>query len=285
MRLCVPRRGGRQRPPARVPAAAVLRRLAAGGAVVAAASAAFLPTAARAAASPGGTLLAWGDGANGQLGNGTTTDRLLPAGVKLPAGTTVTQVRAGRFHSLALTSTGRVWAWGLNNLGQLGNGTTTDATTPVKVKLPVGVNVTAVRAGCFHSLALTSTGRVLAWGANQDGELGDGTTTNRDVPVPVPLPAGTTVKAISAGEGHSLALTSTGHMLAWGFNNQGELALTGSGRILAWGLGDNGRLGFGGTGSRDVPVRARLPVGRVATSVGAGPTAPVSFAMVRKAAS
>src|SRR5262249_53138165 len=146
MRRCVPARGGGQRPPAR----AVLRRLPAGGAVVAMLPATFLATAVaagaavlpgRAAGQPaqagaGGALLAWGDGANGQLGNGTVTNKKLPTPVKLPATTKITQVRAGCFHTVALTSTGQVLAWGGNNRGQLGNGTTTDSTTPVKVTLP-----------------------------------------------------------------------------------------------------------------------------------------------------
>src|SRR5262249_24994318 len=140
-----------------------------------------------------------------------------------PATTKITQVRAGCFHTVALTSTGQVLAWGGNNRGQLGNGTTTDSDTPVQGTLPAGVKGTEVRARGFHSLAPTSTGQVLGWGGNQDGQLGNGTTTNSDIPLPVSLPAGTTVKAIGAGDAHSLAVTSTGQMLAWGFNATGDL--------------------------------------------------------------
>jgi alpha-tubulin suppressor-like RCC1 family protein len=227
-------------------------------------SAAFLPTTAagatvlpgrapahQARAVTGGALLAWGDGANGQLGNGTVTDRRLPGAVKLPATTKITQVRAGCFHTVALTSTGKVLAWGLNNLGQLGNGTTTNSTTPVKVTLPAGVKVTDVRAGCFHSMALTSTGQVLAWGGNQVGQLGNGTTANSDLPLHVSLPDDTTVKAIAAGEAHSLALTSTGQVLAWGFNATGDL-------------------GDGTTTDRHSPVPAALPAGVTVTGIAAG---------------
>ena len=95
--------------------------------------------------------------------------------------------------------------------------------------------MTAVAAGGYYSLALTSTGAVLAWGYNADGELGNGNRTSSDVPVKVKLPAGTKVTAIAAGgclegvgqdtagPGHSLALTSTGAVLAWGYNAEGEL--------------------------------------------------------------
>jgi alpha-tubulin suppressor-like RCC1 family protein len=130
------------------------------------------------------------------------------------------------------------------------------------VSLPRGTTLKAVIAGCEHSLAITSTGQVLAWGSNADGQLGNGTTTDSTTPVLASLPTGTTVKAIRAGCSHTVALTS-------------------GAQVLAWGLGDNGRLGDGGTESSDVPVLVKLPAGTVPTAVGAGPTAPVSFAIVQ----
>jgi alpha-tubulin suppressor-like RCC1 family protein len=119
-----------------------------------------------------------GDGANGQLGNGTVTDKKLPP-VELPATTKITQVRAGCFHTVALTSAGQVLAWGGNKDGQLGNGTTTNSDIPLPVSLPAGATIKAIGAGDAHSLALTSTGQLLAWGFNATGDLGDGTTTDR----------------------------------------------------------------------------------------------------------
>jgi len=264
-----------------------------------------------------GQVLAWGGNQEGQLGNGTTVDSDIPVHVSLPAGTTVTGIAAGDAHSLARTNTGQMLAWGFNPEGQLGDGTTVDRHSPVPVALPAGVTVTGIAAGEFHSLAITSTGGALAWGFNVEGELGNGTSQSSDVPVPVSLPVGTTVKAVIAGCEHSLAITSTGQVLAWGSDLFGELgngttgdgsttpvlaslppgttvkairagcehslALTSTGQILAWGLGDNGRLGDGGTDSSDVPVHVKLPTGQVATAVGAGPTAPVSFAIVHPA--
>ena len=81
-------------------------------------------------------------------------------------------------------------AWGNNNAGQLGNGTTTSSDKPVGVKVPSGDKIKSVAEGCFHSLALTTTGAVLAWGENSTGQLGTGSTANSDVPVPVDLPPG-----------------------------------------------------------------------------------------------
>ena len=142
----------------------------------------------------------------------------------LPAGTRVTAIAAGLWDSLALTSDGSVLAWGYNDDGELGDGTTTGSSTPVPVDLPAGTRVTAVAAGFDHSLALTSHGSVLAWGNNGDGQLGDGTTTSSSTPVRIDLPARTRVTAVAAGGGpQSLALTSDGSVLEWGNNGDGEL--------------------------------------------------------------
>ncbi len=107
---------------------------------------------------------------------------------------------AGRRHTLALTTAGKVLAWGANSAGQLGNGRTGGhAATPVRARLPRGTTVAAISAGCDHSLARTRTGRVLAWGLGHNGELGNGTTTSSDIPVRVKLPAGLAAVALGAG--------------------------------------------------------------------------------------
>jgi alpha-tubulin suppressor-like RCC1 family protein len=177
-----------------------LGRLAGGGLVVAAALAVpSLPAAGAAVAdapparttASGSSVLAWGLNNAGQLGDGTTTERLAPVEVSLPSGVTVTSVRTSCAHTLALTSAGQVLAWGDNQFGQLGDGTTTGSDLPVQVSLPPGATATAVRPGCVNSFALTNTGQVLAWGYNKEGELGDGTTVNSDAPVPVMFPTGT----------------------------------------------------------------------------------------------
>src|SRR5450759_2988613 len=183
------------------------------------------PIETRAAVStvPAGWAFAWGSNNFGQLGNGTAINSRTAVGVNLPAGTTVTAVSGGVFHSLALTSTGHVLAWGDNTYGELGNGTNTSSSTPVAVSLPSGTTVTAIAGAPNFTLALTSTGQVLAWGSNISGELGNGTTIYSSTPVAVSLPSGTTVTAIAGGNIHSLALTSTGRALAWGDNSSGQL--------------------------------------------------------------
>ena len=161
--------------------------------------------------------------------------------------------------SLAVGSDGNAYAWGYNNRGQLGNGTTSSyQTTPVMVRkpdrktypdLPADFTYLQVSAGSDHSLAVGSDGNVYAWGRNGNGQLGDGTSTDRHAPVRVKtpdrntypdLPADFTYLQVSAGSDHSLALGSDGNVYAWGRNG-------------------NGRLGDGTSSSRYTPVRVKTP--------------------------
>ncbi len=153
---------------------------------------------------------------------------------------------------MALDTSGAVFAWGSNIYGQIGDGTTMPRLTPVRVKLPAGVKVTALREGGQFTLALTTKGQVLAWGDNFDGELGDGTGLNRALPVRVQLPKGVTVTAISAGADSALALTRSGRVLSWGANLVGQL---GTGTTPAF---------------RFVPGYVRIPRHTKITSIAAG---------------
>ncbi len=182
---------------------------------------------AAAASKPGKSIRAWGFNEFGQLGDGTTTDSGTPVRVRLPDGDKITQVRAGCLHTLALTSKGHVLAWGSNGHGELGNGSTANSAIPVKVRIPGRTKITAVRAGCDFSLALTSKGHVLAWGDGTDGQLGNGSTAGHPTPVRVRLPRHARVTAISAGQFSGLARTSRGHVLA------GATAPTGSSATAA----------------------------------------------------
>ena len=106
-------------------------------------------------------------------------------------------VSAGFEHSLAVTTKGKVLAWGSNSFGQLGDGTTTSSDMPVRVRLPQGTRASAVAAGDTFSLVLTSKGKVLAWGRNSNGQLGNGSTRNSDAPVRTRLPRRTRVRGLS----------------------------------------------------------------------------------------
>ena len=187
-----------------------------------------------------GQLYAFGYNYFGQLGS-TTNNKSeepnpTPTLVTLPGEVGhVTQIAAGAYHSLALTSTGQLYAFGDNSVGQLGNATNRSGEpnpTPTLVTLPGEVGpVTQIAAGAYHSLALTSTGQLYAFGNNYYGQLGN--TTNNAVEEPNPTPTLVTlpsevghVTQIAAGANHSLALTSTGQLYAFGENYFGQLGNT-----------------------------------------------------------
>ncbi|MGD1054379.1 MAG: hypothetical protein ABR950_11215, partial [Candidatus Dormibacteria bacterium] len=162
-------------------------------------------------------VFAWGDDRLGEGGAPDPTPNDGTSGyVCVPQGTDLTTVAAGGDFSLAVSSTGSVYSWGDNRDGELGDAVGDGSTTAVLVDLPTGTQVTAVAAGLNHALALTSAGTLFAWGDNVSGDLGDGTTTKRDVPVAVRLPAGARVADIAAYDWSSLAVTSGGSILSWG---------------------------------------------------------------------
>jgi alpha-tubulin suppressor-like RCC1 family protein len=149
-----------------------------------------------------GTVKAWGLNTNGQLGDNTVTQRNTPVAVSGLTGVRAISGATHGNHSMALLSDGTVKNWGSNTSGQLGDGTTTDRTTPVFLD---GVsNVRAISAGSSHSLALTREGQVKSVGSNAGGQLGDGTTANR-VNVVTPVTGLSSVSLIAAGSSFSLA--------------------------------------------------------------------------------
>ena len=176
----------------------------------------------------------WGSGSSGQLGNGgNLSSNRIPVAVNSSgpmAGQTLVKLAAGSSHSLALAASGRIFAWGDNTSGRLGNGTTTASNVPVEVDATgflAGKSVIAIAAGSSHSLALTSEGRIASWGSNSSGVLGAGGTSGSSLkPIAVSTSgvlAGKTVTAISAGQLHSVALVSDGTVVAWGSNSSGQL--------------------------------------------------------------
>ncbi len=212
----------------------------------------------------------------------------------------VQKISAGGYHSLALCSDGRVSAWGRNIYGQLGDGTQTSSLIPVQVHGPDNVgfltNIIALTAGSEgHSMALKDNGTVWTWGNNEYGQLGDGTTTNRNTPAQVSGLSG--IVAISGGYYCSFALKNDGTLWAWGANWFGMLGdgtttdrlspvqvhgpnntgfLTGvaaildggiyhtlavktDGTIWAWGSNASGKLGDGTTTDRLSPIQVHGP--------------------------
>ena len=213
-----------------------------------------------------GNAYAWGDNGYGQLGNGsaTTTKQKTPVPVKKPAGVsddfTYVQVSTGYRHSLALGSDGYVYAWGDNTYAQLGNNTSGGySVVPVRVCDPsthsnvnTGLKAIQVDAGGEHSLAVDKEGNVWAWGRNENGQLGNGTSSKySSAPVrvcdpehPTDASKGLVAIKVAAGGAHSLAIDKNGDTWAWGFNSYGQ-------------LGNGTSSGF--NGANPVPGRVRDP--------------------------
>ena len=177
-----------------------------------------------------GTLRSWGSNLHGELGDNTSDERPFPARVKGYAGadslTDVIAIAAGAHYSLALRADGRVWSWGNNHHGQLGDGTTNTRRTPVPVSGSSGslMGITSIAAGAVHALALQGAGRVFGWGWNRAGELGDGTETERLLPVPVTDKLHFGTIAIAAGQINSFLIRVQTDARTWGANDKGQLA-------------------------------------------------------------
>jgi alpha-tubulin suppressor-like RCC1 family protein len=165
----------------------------------------------------------WGFNDNGQLGDGSTTNRSTPVTVTgLPLN--LAQIASADDHTCALLVNETVDCWGLNNAGQLGDGTTSNSSTPVAVAGLTGVVQIAV--GDAYTCALLGGGDVQCWGANGFGELGNGSTTSSKSPVQVSgLTSG--VQAISGGDASACAVLISSRVDCWGDNTDGELG-TGS---------------------------------------------------------
>jgi alpha-tubulin suppressor-like RCC1 family protein len=174
-----------------------------------------------------GQVSCWGGDFSGQLGNGAAAGVVAapPPPVTLPGGVRATAISAGAFHTCALLSSGQVTCWGENGDGQLGNGNTSDVTSPpTPVVLPGGATATAISAGNSHTCAVLSSGQVTCWGNDLSGQLGNGPASSADVtspPPPITLPAAAT--SVSAGRNHTCARLVTGDVSCWGSDFRGQI--------------------------------------------------------------
>ena len=254
------------------------------------------------AISSTGRIFTWGSNSYNKLGDGSSsigkaTPTEITSRFSLAAGDKIVAISLGEYHSSAISSTGRVFTWGLNTSGQLGDATTTTRTVPTeitsRISLAAGDKIVAISLGDDHSSAISSTGRVFTWGSNSSGQLGDATTgssNNKSIPTEITsrfnLTAGDKIVAISLGGSHSSAISSTGRVFTWGSNTSGQLgdatttqrnipteitsrlnlaagdkivaiflgvrhssAISSTGRIFTWGNNTAGQLGDATTGS------------------------------------
>jgi len=218
-----------------------------------------------------GTLWGWGDDSNGELGDGTTTSRFSPSlMIQIGTATNWKAVSVGDSFTIALKTDGTLWAWGINNYDQLGDGTATDKHTPVQIG--TDTDWKTISAGEEDTVALKNNGTLWAWGDNQVGELGDGTFTPRNRPEQ--MGTATDWQMASEGSFWTVAVKVDGSYWVWGgANSSGFLgipfpglrpasatlgplssfagggldgvAVKSNGTLWAWGGNLNGQLGDG----------------------------------------
>lgn len=235
-----------------------------------------------------GATYCWGVRNQGQLGDGTREISLEP--VRVVGLDDVVELAVGAFFNCARTAAGRLACWGDNSQGQIGDGTGGVSGPEADRLAPVFVldDLQRTSVGGLFACALTTSGEVKCWGANERGQLGIGSRERYvDSPTPVLLPSSLDLVAIEAGTAHACALAQAGHLFCWGDNSSGSLGIGSStgqvhepeevrgidevtdislgylhtcairaGReVWCWGRNDQGQLGDGTLENRDVPVR------------------------------
>ena len=250
-----------------------------------------------------GKLYAWGQGAFGQLGDvSAIAVRVIP--VEIPTSISWSSIESGSSHSLAITTTGQLYGWGLNTSGQVGDGTTTTKSSPVLVSGPAATSWSVIAAGYSSSMGITTTGTLYAWGLNSSGQLGTGTYTNPTSPVLI-ANISRSWSTVSFGGIHSLGIKTDGTLWSWGSNVVGQLGIntlvpgsvispvlvsgpastswaaiaagashsygiTTTGQLYAWGLGTTGQLGDLTIVSKSSPVLVSGPAATSWIAVTAG---------------
>ncbi|MEZ4704928.1 MAG: hypothetical protein R3A11_07055 [Bdellovibrionota bacterium] len=247
----------------------------------------------------------WGSNSNGQLGDGTNTNR--DTAVRVQGVFTTKKaiaISAGTSHSCGVTQDHLVFCWGRNNDGQLGDDSTTDRNLPVQVTGTLsGSPIVGVSLGGTTSCAYSSTGQTYCWGNNDTGQLGDGTYLDRDQAISVlGIPGSVQTKSLSSGLSHNCALGSDQKAYCWGGNAYGQLgdgtsteqvmaqvvqsgdlasrsiksvelgnytscALTQEGVAYCWGNNQSGAVGDGTFLNRVVPTKVAVPGGVTTSSI------------------
>ena len=255
-----------------------------------------------------GSVSCWGSNSYGQLGDGTYTDRNTPTQtLSLGTGRTAVALSSGGYHTCAILDDGTVSCWGRNLAGGLGEGTTTQRNTPTQTSsLGTGRTAVAISSGFYHTCAILDDGSVSCWGWNYFGQLGDGTTTDRNTSTQISsLGTGRTAIAITSGVAHTCAILDDGYVSCWGNGGNGRLgnggtsslatptltsslganrtavaissgggftcAILDDGSVSCWGYGGNGRLGNGTTTDRNTPTQtSTFGTGRTTVAISSG---------------
>lgn len=258
-----------------------------------------------------GRVLTWGNNYYGSLGDGTRTNSLTPVDItslfNLSSEETIVQIKTSGYHSIALSSKGRVFTWGRNDYGQLGDGTNIGKFIPIEITeqfdLDLNEYIQEIDLTYFSSIAVTSNNRVFTWGNNYIGQLGNNTYQNENIPVNITsffnLEMNEEFVEISVGQNHLGILTSFGNVYTWGHNGHGQLgdgtysskivptniteqflleegqkiiklrigdyqsssALSSDGKLFTWGGNTGGELGDGTTNDSSVPIEVSSNLG------------------------
>jgi alpha-tubulin suppressor-like RCC1 family protein len=174
--------------------------------------------------TPTGTAYCWGRNAGGSLGSGASANTTVPVAVQLPSGVLFDSISAGSDHACGLSRSHRVWCWGTNDFGQLGNGSVLPSATPVQASTLSGLDFAAVSAAASYTCAVSATHVAYCWGLNDSGQLGTainlGTNNANSTPLEV---VGGPFTFASATQGHACALATNGLIWCWGSNTTGQL--------------------------------------------------------------
>ena len=252
-----------------------------------------------------GRAWGWGSGDFGALGaDAEVTGRKRPTPLAQPTGVRFVQVEAGNQTTFAVDADGRVWGMGSNARGQLGLGTGVQKTGVfTQIPMPDGVRIVQIAANGSsenqQALALTDSGEIIAWGMNAGGEAGIGIDGSQPQTVTTPrkiqTPEGVRFTKLAAGEGVSLALSTTGQVYSWGIQSLGyqspsqtsiptriqlpavaggyidiaagdahAFALGANSALYGWGMQNQGRLGTTATGFQHTPKLISLTLTRSA---------------------
>ena len=201
-----------------------------------------------------GTLWAWGENSYGQLGDGSTTQRVSPVQIGTDSDWASVEISHTEYSgystfTLAIKKDGTLWAWGRNNYGQLGDGSTTDRHSPVQIGS--AGNWASVSINCGSTMAIKKDGTLWAWGANSYGQLGDGSTIDKHSPIQIG----------SAGNWASVSI-----------NTGSTMAIKKDGTLWAWGLNNSGQVGDGSTTDRHSPVQIGFASNWASVSINTGST-------------
>lgn len=232
-----------------------------------------------------GSLWAWGKNSNRQISRDASYSFKTPVRIHLPS--PIVRFACGEKHSLALDRNGKLWAWGDNSNGQLGVGHSSIVQGAIEVIKPPAMGTIIFLAACGNSsYAVNATGKAWAWGSNGYGQLGDASYTSRSIPVGIDTSTGlTSIKSITPGALHAMALTTDESIWAWGSNNNGRLgtgnytsstkpikinglflakglgagshhslAVSTAGQVWSWGYNNYGQLGLNSTTTSNAPV-------------------------------